>query len=522
MADRLKREVKRGGGFRMAYEKNIIKDNHTAGKTPAQEELAERIMHLAGSRLTVDLRFLGKAFEKFELHALDKARWLMATDGKMLYYVPEKLLQVFREKRTMPARTLLHLTLHCILGHPFQKQEKSRDLWDLASDVAVEQIIRQLNISGCILEEDGEQRQYLALLQEYCPHMTAEELYNYFLAREQEEEKTKELAALFQKDSHFLWEDGKKRRAGRKAAKEDPALLRDVKKDSGEEAEETEEILSPQEDEEDETQEKQKRQRKSRLQKEWKDIAKQAQLDLHTFSKRFGQKAGTLMDSLAAVTFEECDYGEFLRRFGARHEVMQISDDEFDMIYYTYGLKKYGNIPLIEPLEFRDDKRIREFVIAIDTSGSVQGDIVQSFLQKTCDVLRQSGSFMERVKIYLVQCDAQIQHVDEIESLDNLPELISGLRLKGFGGTDFRPVFAYVDGLLKSRVLTQLNGLIYFTDGAGIYPEKKPEYKTAFVFHRDDAISPRVPYWAIRAVLTTDNIRILEDIDGYCKCKRTD
>lgn len=216
------------------------------------------------------------------------------------------------------------------------------------------------------------------------------------------------------------------------------------------------------------------------------------------------------MDGLEPVTFEECDYTDFLRRFGAQNEVLQLSEDEFDLIYYTYGLRTYGNVPLVEPLEYRDDKRIREFVIAIDTSGSVQGDIVQSFLQRTCDVLRQSGSFTERVEIYLIQCDAEVQSVEQLTSLDQLHELIPRLKLRGFGGTDFRPVFAYVDRLLEEKKLTNLNGLLYFTDGVGTYPEKSPAYKTAFIFNRDDHISPHVPSWAIRAVLTTDNIRLLE------------
>ena len=144
------------------------------------------------------------------------------------------------------------------------------------------------------------------------------------------------------------------------------------------------------------------------------------------------------------------------------------------------------------------------------TSGSVQGDIVQSFLQRTCDVLRQSGSFTERVEIYLIQCDAEVQSVERLTSLDQLHELIPRLKLRGFGGTDFRPVFAYVDRLLEEKKLTNLNGLLYFTDGVGTYPEKSPAYKTAFIFNRDDHISPHVPSWAIRAVLTTDNIRLLE------------
>ena len=63
------------------------------------------------------------------------------------------------------------------------------------------------------------------------------------------------------------------------------------------------------------------------------------------------------------------------------------TDDEFDYIFYTYGLKLYKKMPLIEPLEYKDVKKIREFVIAIDTSGSVQGELVQTFLQKTYNIM---------------------------------------------------------------------------------------------------------------------------------------
>lgn len=481
-------------------------------ENPKIEELAHEILLLAKNRLMVDLRFLCKASRQFHLSSVEEGKMdgLMATDGKMLCYSAEGMVRTFKKEQHMPVRILLHLTLHCMLGHPFRGQDKDRDLWNLASDVAAEKIIHQLGIYSCSLEGDRGQQEWLSVLEEYCPHMTAEELYQYFLDRGLDEREKEKLSGLFRKDSHFLWNFGGK---GRGKGKKDGNGRADRDNSGQDETEEEEDAAVPEEMMrqwgEDEGEEKLRRRKRRMLQKEWKEIAKQAETDLKTFSKRYGQQAGALMDGLASITFEECDYSEFLRRFGGQYEVMQLSEDEYDMIYYTYGLKKYGNIPLIEPLEFRDDKRIKEFVIAIDTSGSVQGDIVQNFLQKTCDVLRHTGSFTERVKIYLIQCDAQIQHIEEIESLDSLEDVIAGLRLSGFGGTDFRPVFDYVDGLVKSGELTELNGLIYFTDGAGMYPEKKPEYKTAFIFHRDDYISPNVPYWAIRAVLTTDNIKVL-------------
>ena len=314
-----------------------------------------------------------------------------------------------------------------------------------------------------------------------------------------------ELREKFARDSHLLWEVRSGKTGGRKPGGERIPLAPEEPPDTSDDLDE----LNPPSPEDDATREELERRRKEALRKQWKQLARQAKADLETFSRRHGKRAGALMDGLAPITFEECDYTEFLRRFGAQNEVMQLSDEAFDLIYYTYGLKTYGNIPLIEPLEYRDDKRIREFVIAIDTSGSVQGEIVQSFLQRTCDVLRQSGSFTTQVVIYLIQCDAEVQSVERLTSLDQLDELIPRLKLRGFGGTDFRPVFDYVDKLVEQRTLTELNGLLYFTDGVGTYPEKAPAYKTAFVFNRDDFISPNVPSWAIRAVLTTDNIRLL-------------
>ena len=470
---------------------------------PKIEELAAEVVALAQSRLMADLRFLSPSLEQLRPAVLSGLNVLFATDGRTLYYAPEQLLRAFHAQQAAPTRALLHVTLHCLLGHPFQKQEKDNALWNTACDIAAEEIIRELDIPSCALPDDAGQDDWLLRLREACPKMTAQEVYNFLLERQYPADVLAELREKFSRDSHLLWYARSRKRGVQKPGGE--------KLPTSAQPEETEDLdeLAPPSPEDDETREQLEQRQKESLRKQWKQLARQAKADLETFSRRHGKRAGALMDGLAPITFEECDYTEFLRRFGAQNEVMQLSDEAFDLIYYTYGLKTYGNIPLIEPLEYRDDKRIREFVIAIDTSGSVQGDIVQSFLQRTCDVLRQSGSFTTQVVIYLIQCDAEVQSVERLTSLDQLDELIPRLKLRGFGGTDFRPVFEYVDKLVEQRTLTELNGLIYFTDGVGTYPEKAPDYKTAFIFNRDDYISPNVPGWAIRAVLTTDNIRLL-------------
>ena len=47
-----------------------------------------------------------------------------------------------------------------------------------------------------------------------------------------------------------------------------------------------------------------------------------------------------------------------------------------------------------------------------------------------------------------------------------------------------------------------MNGMLYFTDGMGVYPREKPEYPVAFIYDSEvlDEI-PKVPAWAIRYLM---------------------
>ena len=212
------------------------------------------------------------------------------------------------------------------------------------------------------------------------------------------------------------------------------------------------------------------------------------------------------MQNLREVNREKYDYTSFLKKFAVRGEVMRVNDDEFDYIFYTYGLKLYEKMPLIEPLEYKEVKRIREFVIAIDTSGSVSGELVQAFVQKTYNVLKSTESFFSRINLHIIQCDATIQEDAKITNLDEFDNYLKNMKIHGLGGTDFRPVFSYVDWLRDQKEFQNLKGLIYFTDGFGTFPAQKPDYDTAFVFVDDGFNNYSVPVWAIRLVLQKEEI----------------
>ncbi len=245
---------------------------------------------------------------------------------------------------------------------------------------------------------------------------------------------------------------------------------------------------------------------KEELAEKWQDIAKRVEVDLETFSKSVGDEAQAFSQNVKEVNREKYDYTAFLRKFARLGETLKLNEDEFDYIYYTYGLQLYKKVPLIEPLEYKDVNKIKEFVIAIDTSGSVSGEVAQTFVKKTYNILKSTESFFSRINLHIIQCDAQIQEDVKITNQVEFDNYISNMKLLGLGGTDFRPVFTYVDQLIKDKEFTHLKGLIYFTDGWGEFPKKKPNYDVAFVYIEDDYTNPDVPPWAMKVVLQSDEI----------------
>ena len=195
------------------------------------------------------------------------------------------------------------------------------------------------------------------------------------------------------------------------------------------------------------------------------------------------------------------DFTGVLRRYASLRENARDDPDSFQYGWYAYGLEHYGNVPLIEPLEYREEHRIDRLAIAIDTSGSCARGLTQRFLELTRDILATEGLFFRRFCLHILQCDARVQRDDRIETLADFERYIRDLTVIGGGGTDFRPAFERVDALVASGELRGLKGMLYFSDGRGIFPSAPPKYDVTFVFlkYRYDAID--VPAWVRTLVL---------------------
>jgi predicted metal-dependent peptidase len=443
---------------------------------PEQQEkrnqLARDVLILSRNMLLVNLRFLDAALSQFEYVPIGADETLL-TDGKHILYSPQHVLRCYRAEKEVPVRDYLHMVLHCIFHHMYMDSTLNRPYWDLACDIAVENIISELGLPSAAAKREQKQKEYLKIVRQELKTVTAEKIYHYLREGVPDPVKAAQLRGLFYADNHEIWY----------------MTDREI---------ETRFDLAPDGGDGDDG--------RAAQSKIWADISYRTQVDMETFGKQQGNQAGGLLQNLWAVNREKYDYTTFLKKFAALGEVMQVNEDEFDYIYYTYGLRLYENMPLIEPLEYKEVKRIKEFVIAIDTSGSTAGELVQRFVQKTYNILKSTESFFSKINLHIIQCDADIQEDSKITSQEEFDEYLKTMRIHGLGGTDFRPVFSYVDALIKSREFTNLKGLIYFTDGCGVFPAQKPDYDTAFVFVEDEYNNPNVPPWAIKLVLQKDEI----------------
>jgi len=191
------------------------------------------------------------------------------------------------------------------------------------------------------------------------------------------------------------------------------------------------------------------------------------------------------------------DFSRYLRRFSTTREELRLDLDSFDYIPYTYGLRRYGNLPLVEPLEYTESFKVESLVIAIDTSGSCTCPVVQRFLAEIEGMLMRHDSFFSRMEIHIMQCDAIVQSHVVIHSVEEWQRYAKDLTIRGRGGTNFQPVFDRVEKLRRGGALKRLKGLLYFTDGDGVYPRKPTPYETAFVFATRRALGYSLPKWIV-------------------------
>ena len=540
------------------------------------DEMGKRILDASRTELYLSMRFLGPA-----LHSLgwimDLSTAFVGTDAAVIRFNPNYLFQLYVNRPRFLNRTYLHMILHCVFRHMFTAREKEdRELWDLASDIAVDAIIDSMEYRA-VAELTPEYRQrWYSRLEEEIHVLTAERIYQYFIERKRNYLEEMQLAQIFAYDDHSFWErmeDEEENPSGENSRQKDsdnsPSGNTDSKNDSENDSEndpgpgnvdpdsKKDSQTGNKENNKEENKEKNsernaRRKRPSgrqdeggrrddgkdsdrrngdekngekngekntfeksvrklkkieNLNRQWKETSERMEAELLASGKEASQDRGSLDRILSISNRRRTDYREFLRKFAILREVTTIDPDSFDYGFYNYGLEVYGNMPLIEENEYREMNRIRTLVIAIDTSASCQEILVQRFLNETAAVLRNIGQFFSSSEVHIIECDEHVQDEIVVRDISDLEKYAESFHVKGGFGTDFRPVFSYIEEKRRTGEIRDMEALMYFTDGMGIYPEKPTDYDTAFVFFNDEELDDtKVPDWAMKLYIRGEKL----------------
>lgn len=454
-----------------------------AGQIPlTEEDAARKAWELAGQSLAQEIPYLHLFFSDLEVDlipgSLDSGM-----DGVRIYLGVSHVLWCFREG--LLREVYLHMMIHILYGHLPPDPDYPRALWDISCDVAAWRLRR--TAFGLPLALKDREKDLDRLMGMFPGSLYLEDPAAVCIYLREDPEKQAEAARILRRlpgDIHDRWyrrnplsaalvsgEAGGTGEGAGDGSLEYAEYLRRL----GEKL----------------AQAKACREEKLRM----------------PAVRRFGLAPGSRRELLELKKQGRYDLRRYLKRFASVREELQTDDESFDYIYYTLGLERYGNMPLIEPLEYMEAHRVGELVIAIDTSGSCSLALVRRFLEETRDMLTRREDFFRKMNVHIIQCDSMIQQHRAIASVEDWKRYEWGLTVEGRGGTDFTPVFRFVEQLRQEGVLKDLKGLLYFTDGDGIYPRQPTDYETAFVFADKSSLegeqAAQVPGWVVKLCLDT-------------------
>lgn len=445
----------------------------------SREDAAHRAWELAGQSLAQAIPYLHLFFTDFEVEMVPSCPD-SGMDGVRIYLGVPHVLQCFRED--LLKEMYLHMMIHILYGHLPPDLSYPRALWDIACDVAAWRLRRKA-FDLPLAKDSGKNADLLM-------GIFPEDLYL---------EDPVSVCA-------YLQEDREKQEGAARILGSLPGDIHDrwYRQESLSSARVTGEAGGPGEGPGAGDQERTEYLRRLGEKRAQARAYLEEELQRPAV-RRFGLAPGSRRELLELRKEGRYDLRQYLKRFASVREELQTDEDSFDYIYYTLGLGRYGNMPLIEPLEYMEAQRVEELVIAIDTSSSCSLALVRRFLEETRDMLTRREDFFRKMNVHIIQCDSMIQQHRVIASVEDWKRYERGLTVEGRGGTDFTPVFRFVERLRQEGALKKLKGLLYFTDGDGIYPRQPTDYETAFVFADKRSLegeqAAQIPDWAVKLCL---------------------
>lgn len=208
---------------------------------------------------------------------------------------------------------------------------------------------------------------------------------------------------------------------------------------------------------------------------DWQIAAEQATM----IARKAGKLPGNADRAIKATYATQQDWKQILREFIAATHPSDYSWTRPNRRYIADGLYLPGVVK----------ENTGELVIAIDTSGSIGGPMLDSFASELCAIVEDA----KPERIHVVYCDSRVQHAQSFGPDEELR-----LSARGGGGTAFNPVFQWVESARGAGDIGDMKALIYLTDLECSDCPQQPDYPVLWV----------APLWASQVPAFGELIRI--------------
>lgn len=427
------------------------------GKDNGKLEKAEKKIAMARISLNQKMPFFGRMTLLLELQP-SMPTPTMGTDGEYLFYNPNFVLDTL----TLPQleAVLLHEVLHCALLHPWRKEKRIHEKWNIACDYAINPIVQE---QGLTLPPD-------CLINGQYKDLAAEKIYDLIKNQKSNQQSDwfsdKSRWGKERKEGKGSGKDGKGKKGGGKGNQDDSKGGKDKKKGNGSGKGGSGSQNDPQNKWKNKNQETIDRLKNSghqsikgkKLKDFWEGVFESA-----ISSTQIGKLPGYLQRLWKEMQPKK-DWRKVLQNYLSK------STDDFN---FSVPDRRFLEEPFYLP-DIQTEEKLEDVIIAVDTSGSISTWQFNHFMTEIKSILDVFPQF----RGLFIDCDAQINQVVEI-----IPNEKFDPKMKGGGGTDFKPVFDYIaKENLNPRVL------IYLTDGYGYFPPKEPSFPVIWLI--DSEINP--------------------------------
>ena len=391
------------------------------------KELTLRGMEQDRQKLLMRQPFIGMILMHLDFVPITSGCRTACTDGSRVFMNCKFYAQLDLEERLF---VLAHETWHCILLHFARLQNRNPEKFNIATDLEIH----------FILQKEKMKEPFVLPHDPAWDGLSAEEIYEKL----GKSKKRPPDPGCCSKGFEGICEEGKgfdghiyKNGSGMEDA---------VKEINAGGAGETDPDFSPQVD-------------AQSVEKMRQIIIQSAQ----TIERTQGRMPGFLQSIIEKLRKPELNWKELLKQFvtscygGSRR--------------WLPPARRYVGMGLY--LQSRRNEKFNA-VMAIDTSGSTTGDLPQFFAELS-NLLKSFGNY----ELTVIQCDAEIQHIENFSGDTPLPPNYQW-ESYGHGGTSFIPPFEYVkEHKLRPDIF------IYLTDGYGDAPEKAPNFPVLWVLTND-------------------------------------